>query len=50
MTKRNLGGAQMDKDGYVVPASWEGGYLFFRPPGSLAPNSSITTLKKGSEF
>jgi hypothetical protein len=35
MTKQNLGKTKLDKDGYIVPASWEGGYPFPKPSGKF---------------
>jgi hypothetical protein len=34
-TKRNLGKTKLDKDGYVVKRSWEGGLPFPRPSGEF---------------
>jgi len=32
-TKRNLGKTKLDKDGYIVPRTWEGGCPFPKPSG-----------------
>jgi hypothetical protein len=34
-TKRNLGKTKLDKDGYIVPGTWEGGTPFPRPSGEF---------------
>ncbi|MBW1900853.1 MAG: DUF1329 domain-containing protein [Deltaproteobacteria bacterium] len=34
-TKRNLGKTKLDKDGYIVKGSWEGGIPFPRPSGKF---------------
>jgi len=34
-TKRNLGKTKLDKDGYIVKGSWEGGTPFPRPSGKF---------------
>ena len=34
-TKQNLGKSKLDKDGYIVPRSWQGGIPFPRPSGEL---------------
>ena len=35
LTKQNLGKTKLDKDGYIIPASWEGGCPFPRPSGKF---------------
>ncbi len=35
VTKRNLGKTKLDKDGYIVPRTWEGGIPFPRPSGKF---------------
>jgi hypothetical protein len=35
ITKQNLGKTKLDKDGYIVPLSWQGGYPFPRTSGKF---------------
>ncbi len=35
ITKKNLGKAKLDEDGYIVPGTWQGGMPFPRPSGKF---------------
>ncbi|MBW1900133.1 MAG: outer membrane lipoprotein-sorting protein [Deltaproteobacteria bacterium] len=45
-TKRNLGKTKLDKDGYIVPLSWEGGCPFPRPSGKLKAQQLYYSFEK----
>ncbi len=44
--KRNLGKTKLDKDGYIVPRSWEGGCPFPRPSGALKAQQLYYSFEK----
>jgi len=46
MTKENLGRTKLDKDGYIVPASWEGGYPFPRLSGKFKAQQLYYNFEK----
>jgi len=45
-TKRNLGRTKLDKDGYIVPKSWEGGCPFPRPSGLFKAQQLYYSFEK----
>ena len=45
-TKQNLGKTKLDKDGYIVPRSWQGGYPFPRPSGELKAQQLYYSFEK----
>ncbi len=46
ITKQNLGKTELDKDGYIVPLSWQGGYPFPRPSGKLKAQQVYYNFEK----
>ncbi len=46
MTKKNLGKTKLDKDGYIVPFSWEGGVPFPRPSGKFKAQQVFYNFEK----
>jgi len=46
VTKRNLGKTKLDKDGYIVPWSWQGGIPFPKPSGKLKPQQVYYSFEK----
>ena len=50
-TKRNLGKTKLDKDGYIVPMSWQGGIPFPQPSGKHKAQQVYYNLeKKGDSY
>ncbi len=45
-TKRNLGKTKLDKDGYIVPRTWEGGTPFPRPSGKFKAQQVYYSFEK----
>ncbi len=48
-TQRNLGKTKLDRDGYIVPRSWQGGYPFPRPSGPLKAQQVYYSFEKGAQ-
>ncbi|MCP4574693.1 MAG: DUF1329 domain-containing protein, partial [Deltaproteobacteria bacterium] len=48
ITKKNLGKAKLDKDGYLVPRSWQGGIPFPRPSGKFKAQQVYYNFEKRS--
>lgn len=48
-TKQNLGKTKLDKDGYIVPMSWQGGVPFPRPSGDFKAQQVYYNFEKRSE-
>jgi len=46
LTKQNLGKTKLDKDGYIVPRSWEGGIPFPRPSGKFKAQQVYYSFEK----
>jgi len=46
ITKQNLGKTELDKDGYIVPLSWQGGYPFPRPSGKFKAQQVYYNFEK----
>jgi len=49
LTKQNLGGAKLDKDGYIVAKSWQGGTPFPRPSGKFKAQQVYYNMEKRSQ-
>jgi hypothetical protein len=49
ITKENRGKTKLDKDGYIVPLSWEGGIPFPRPSGEFKAQEIFYNFDKRSE-
>ncbi len=49
LTQRNLGKAKLDKDGYIVPGSWQGGIPFPRPSGKFKAQQVYYNFEKRSD-
>ena len=47
-TKRNMGKTKLDKDGYIVPRSWQGGVPFPRPSGEFKARQVYYNMEKRS--
>ncbi len=47
-TKQNLGKTKLDKDGYIVPRSWQGGVPFPRPSGKFKARQVYYNMEKRS--
>ena len=45
-TKQNLGKTKLDKDGYIVPKSWQGGIPFPRPSGKFKAQQVLYSFRK----
>ena len=45
-TKKNLGKTKLDKDGYIVPMTWEGGCPFPRPSGEFKAQQVLYDFQK----
>jgi len=45
-TKKNLGKTKLDKDGYIVAGTWEGGYPFPRPSGPFKAQQVYYNFEK----
>jgi hypothetical protein len=41
-----MGKTKLDKDGYIIPASWEGGCLFPRPSGAFTAQQIYYNYEK----
>jgi hypothetical protein len=48
-TKENLGKTKLDKDGYIVPMSWQGGVPFPRPSGNFKAQQIYYNFEKRTE-
>ncbi|MBW1903097.1 MAG: DUF1329 domain-containing protein [Deltaproteobacteria bacterium] len=48
-TKDNLGKTKLDKDGYIVPMSWQGGVPFPRPSGDFKAQQVYYNFEKRTE-
>jgi hypothetical protein len=46
ITKRNLGKTKLDKDGYIVAGTWEGGIPFPRPSGKFKAQQVYYNFEK----
>jgi hypothetical protein len=46
ITRQNLGKTKLDKDGYIVPLSWQGGYPFPRPSGKFKAQQVYYNFEK----
>ena len=46
ITKQNLGKTKLDKDGYIVPLSWQGGYPFPQPSGKFKAQQVYYNFEK----
>jgi hypothetical protein len=49
LTQRNLGKTKLDKDGYIVPGSWEGGIPFPLPSGNFKAQQLYYSFEKRSD-
>jgi hypothetical protein len=49
ITKLNLGKTKLDKDGYIVPRSWQGGMPFPRPSGKFKAQQVYYNFEKKME-
>jgi len=49
MTKKNLGKAKLDKDGYIVAGSWQGGVPFPNPTGKFKAQQVYYNFEKRAE-
>ncbi|MBW1851393.1 MAG: outer membrane lipoprotein-sorting protein [Deltaproteobacteria bacterium] len=49
LTKKNLGKTQLDKDGYIVAGSWQGGVPFPRPSGKFTAQQVYYNFEKRSQ-
>jgi len=47
-TRRNLGKTKLDKDGYIAPDSWEGGFPFPRPTGEFKAQQVFYNFERRS--
>ncbi len=45
-TRKNLGKSKLDKDGYIVPHSWQGGVPFPRPSGKFKAQQIYSDFEK----
>ncbi len=48
VTKQNLGKTKLDKEGYIVPRTWEGGIPFPRPGGKFKAQQVYYNFEKNS--
>ena len=48
-TKQNLGKTKLDKDGYIVPRSWQGGIPFPKPSGKFKAQQVYYNFEKRSD-
>ncbi len=48
-TKRNLGKAKLDKDGYILPRSWESGIPFPQPSGKFKARQVFYNFEKRAD-
>ena len=46
ITKQNLRKTELDKDGYIVPLSWQGGFPFPRPSGKFKAQQVYYNFEK----
>jgi hypothetical protein len=46
ITRQNQGKTKLDKDGYIVPMSWQGGYPFPRPSGKFKAQQVYYNFEK----
>jgi len=49
VTKQNLGKTNLDKDGYIVARSWQGGVPFPRPSGKFKARQVYYNMEKRSQ-
>ena len=49
ITQRNLGKTKLDKDGYIVPRSWQGGIPFSQPSGKFKAQQVYYNFEKRSD-